>query len=75
MAVPDLERGRAQSPLFAVALPPDNVAGAEPAVAAAVADGYWLLPAPLPPGEHELRFAASQPDPTPVSEAAPPRIR
>jgi hypothetical protein len=62
VAVPDLERYRAQSPLFTVALPADNWLGVEPAVAAGVADGYWLLLAPLPPGEHELRFGGALPE-------------
>jgi hypothetical protein len=62
VAIPDLERYRAQSPLFTVALPADNWLEVEPAVAAAVADGYWLLLAPLPPGEHELHFGGALPD-------------
>ena len=62
VAIPDLERYRARSPLFTVALPPDNWLEVEPAVAAGVADGYWLLLAPLPPGEHELRFGGALPE-------------
>jgi len=53
--IPDLERYRVRSPLFSVALPADNRLGAEPGVAALVSDGYWLLLAPLPPGQHVLR--------------------
>jgi hypothetical protein len=61
-AIPNLERYRVQSELFSVALPADNWLEVEPAVAAGVADGYWLLLAPLPPGEHELRFGGALPD-------------
>ena len=60
--IPDLERYRVQSDLFSVALPVGNVLGVEPAVTQGVADGYWLLLAPLPVGEHELRFGGGIPD-------------
>ena len=56
--VPDLERYRAASPPFALILPEGNVFGAPPGVAAAAADGYHLLLAPLPEGEHEIRVSA-----------------
>jgi hypothetical protein len=62
VAIPDLTRYRVQSPLFRVALPADNWLGVPPATAEAVADGYWLLLAPLPPGEHEIRFGGYVPD-------------
>ena len=55
-AIPDLDRYRVQSDLFTVALPAGNILGVEPTVTQGVADGYWLLLAPLPVGEHELRF-------------------
>jgi hypothetical protein len=42
--------------LFAVALPVGNVLGVESTVTQGVVEGYWLLLAPLPVGEHELRF-------------------
>jgi hypothetical protein len=56
VAIPDLERYRVQSDLFTVALPAGNWLEVEPAVTQGVAEGYWLLLAPLPVGEHELRF-------------------
>ena len=62
VAIPDLDRYRVQSDLFTVALPAGNWLGVEPAVTQGVADGYWLLLAPLPVGEHELRFGGSLPD-------------
>ncbi|MCC2629597.1 MAG: hypothetical protein K0S14_3247, partial [Thermomicrobiales bacterium] len=60
--IPDLERYRVQSDLFAVALPAGNMLGVEPTVTQGVVEGYWLLLAPLPVGEHELRFGGSLPD-------------
>ena len=60
--IPDLERYRVQSDLFTVALPAGNWLDVEPAVTQGVADGYWLLLAPLPVGEHELRFGGSFPN-------------
>ena len=51
-----------QSEPFTVVLPQDNVLEVEPAVLQGVIDGYWLLLAPLPPGEHELRFGGSLPE-------------
>jgi hypothetical protein len=62
VAIPDLERYRVQSDLFTVALPAGNWLGVAPAVTQGVAEGYWLLLAPLPVGEHELRFGGSLPD-------------
>ena len=62
VAIPDLERYRVQSDPFTVVLPEDNVLEVDPAVLEGVIDGYWLLLAPLPPGEHELRFGGGLPD-------------
>lgn len=62
VAIPDLERYRVQTPLFRVALPADNWLGVEPATVEAVGEGYFLLLAPLPPGEHEVRFGGVLPD-------------
>jgi hypothetical protein len=61
VAIPDLERYRVQSDLFTVALPAGNWLEVEPAVTQGVAEGYWLLLAPLPVGEHELRFGEGFP--------------
>jgi hypothetical protein len=61
-SIPDLEHYRVQSDLFTVALPEDNVLELEPAVLEGVIDGYWLLLAPLPPGQHELHFGGALPD-------------
>jgi hypothetical protein len=64
--VEDPERFRAQSPLFGFTLPADNLLGGaagtchpDPDVGAcvpylAVADGFYLMLPPLPPGEHTV---------------------
>lgn len=52
--VPDIAAYRVSSPLFTLALPENNVLGASAGPAYAVADGYQIMLAPLPVGEHEL---------------------
>jgi len=56
-----LERYGFPAELFTMALTEDNWAEAGPAVLEGIYGGSWLLLAPLPPGEHELRFSASLP--------------
>ena len=52
--VPDIETYRAASPPFAIALPPSNVLGVPAGVGWAIADGYQVMVAPLPVGDHEI---------------------
>jgi len=52
--VPNITAHRASSPAFTMTLPENNVLGAPPGTARAVADGYHLLLAPLAPGTHEV---------------------
>jgi hypothetical protein len=52
--VPEVGDFRALSPVFPVELPESNVLGAPAGDADMVADGYQLMLAPLPPGEHEI---------------------
>lgn len=52
--VPDIDACRAASPLFTLILPEDNVLGVPAGAAYAVADGYQVMLAPLPVGEHEI---------------------
>jgi hypothetical protein len=47
VAIPKLEQCCAQSELFTVAWPPDNVLAGEPAVLAGVADGYLTVTEPV----------------------------
>lgn len=51
----DIQTYRVSSPLFTLALPDANVLGVPPGPAHAVADGYQIMLAPLPVGEHEIR--------------------
>jgi hypothetical protein len=46
-------------PSFSVTLPTNNVFGAPAGVYTTVQKGYYLLLAPLPPGEHTIHFTAS----------------
>jgi hypothetical protein len=55
---------RAQSPLFTVQWPYDNILGLDPAnencpkCREAVSDGFWVMLPPLRPGDHTLSFRA-----------------
>ncbi len=62
--LPDIGAYRASSPLFPLPLPANNVLGAPAGMASAVADGYQLILAPLPPGEHEVVVHAELTDGT-----------
>ncbi|MDQ3539889.1 MAG: hypothetical protein M3440_04310 [Chloroflexota bacterium] len=52
--VPDIQTYRVSSPLFTLVLPDANVLGASAGPAHAVADGYQIMLAPLPVGDHEI---------------------
>jgi len=60
--IPDLQKYRAQSPLFDVVLPSNNVFGAPPGPTKSVADGFWLILTPLSIGNHNIHFAGSAVD-------------
>jgi len=68
-AVQVIPRYRAQSPLFTFTLPQDDLFGAPPGPTRAIADGYWIMLAPLSPGKHTVSFHAviSPPDAEPIS--------
>jgi hypothetical protein len=56
-------RYRADSPLLFVRMGPDNLFGLdEGTLLRGVSDGYWLMIAPLPPGQHHLRFGGTMGD-------------
>ncbi len=50
---------RLQSPLFYVTLPENNALGLKPQTTPALADGYWTILRPLPPGNHTIRASGS----------------
>lgn len=74
--IQNLQRYRAVSPVFSITLPEDNLVqalatllpyppcadGLPGTYAPAVSDGYWLMLAPLPPGEHTTHFHSELPD-------------
>jgi hypothetical protein len=61
-ASPDLAKFRVQSPAFSVFLPDNNLFGVLPRQAyMAVADGYYIMLAPLSPGQHTIHFGGATP--------------
>jgi hypothetical protein len=65
VAVRNLERRYlVVSPMYTVALPPGNWWGVDPCTpdggsAQSVSNGYWLMLAPLSPGEHTIQFGGT----------------
>jgi hypothetical protein len=60
VALPITAQNREQSTPFALRLPANNIFQAAPAtVPACVDDGYYVLLAPLPRGQHTIHFAAT----------------
>jgi hypothetical protein len=53
----DLAPYRVSTPLFPLVLPPGNLLGTTASVADSVADGYQVLLAPLPEGEHVITIS------------------
>jgi hypothetical protein len=50
---------RLQSPIFSVQLPADNFFGLPAQAYLTVADGYYVMVAPLPSGKHTVRFGGT----------------
>ena len=62
VVVRNFARYRVESPQFSVTLPENNLFGVEEgAVLTGVADGYYVMVAPLPPGQHTIRFRGCYP--------------
>jgi len=57
----NLSAYRAQSPVFSITVPPDPIFGLPltGTFTPQVSDGYWLMLAPLPPGNHTIHFKAT----------------
>jgi hypothetical protein len=50
---------RADTPLFTVNLPKNNIFGVKPEPYEAVADGVWVLLPPLSEGTHTIKFGGT----------------
>ena len=73
ISIQSLNTYRVQSPLFRFTLPQNNIFGADPGCYLltqpcspsltfdAVSDGYWIMLAPLPAGQHTVHFSAKLP--------------
>jgi hypothetical protein len=66
--IQQIEKYRVHSSAFNITIPetvPENALfGAKACPSRAVSDGYWIILAPLPPGEHEIHFKSSLTNPT-----------
>ena len=65
--VPDLQKYRAQSQLYTITLPTDNIMGVEAGTTPSIAEGYWIFLNALPPGNHEITFGGSAGNPSVTS--------
>jgi hypothetical protein len=65
--VPDLHNYRAQSQLYNITLPTDNIMGVEAGTTPSIAEGYWIFLNPLPLGNHEISFGGSAGNPSVTS--------
>jgi len=63
----NLENYRVQSQVFDVTFPKNNVFSVTPDKTKDVSDGFWVFLKPLPIGNHEIDFSASQLDPSGVN--------
>lgn len=62
MAIPDLTNFRVQSEVFSFTSANPNIFAVPPVTnSRSVADGYWALIKPLPPGTHTLSFGGAYP--------------
>jgi len=59
--VVDLAKFRVSSPVFTFTAAIGNVFGIPPGTTRSVADGYWVLMRPLPPGSHTISFGGAFP--------------
>ena len=55
-SVRDMGRFRIATPVFTLVLPEGNAFGMPAGVGSAAADGYHVMLAPLPPGEHVVEL-------------------
>jgi hypothetical protein len=55
----DLQKYRAQSQLYTISLPANNIMGVAATTSPSIAEGYWIFLNPLSPGKHEIRFGSA----------------
>lgn len=60
--VEDIQRYLVESPRFDFSVPQDNILGVPAGSGKSVSNGYYLLLAPLSPGQHNIHFSGSFPD-------------
>lgn len=58
---------RAQSQLYNITLPANNIMGVSPQTTSSIAEGYWIFLNPLSAGKHELQFGGQAGDLTVAS--------
>ena len=57
--IQDLKKYRAQSQLYTISLPANNIMGVHgPTTSPSIAEGYWIFLNPLSTGKHEIVFAS-----------------
>lgn len=61
-SIKDLQKYRAESPLFKLTFSKDNLGGVTPGPSQGVADGFWIILKPLAPGDHNIHFSAASVD-------------
>jgi hypothetical protein len=58
---------RAQSQLYNITLPANNIMGVSPQTTSSIAEGYWIFLNPLSAGKHEIKFGGQAGDLTVAS--------
>jgi len=58
---------RAQSQLYNITLPANNIMGVSPQTTSSIAEGYWIFINPLSAGKHEIKFGGQAGDLTVAS--------
>lgn len=62
VSISNLHQYRAQSSIFDLNLPNNNVFGLTPGPTKSVADGFWIILHPLSAGKHDIHFSGSAVD-------------
>jgi hypothetical protein len=57
------QKHRVKSDIFSLTFPDKAAFNTQPGRTQSVCDGYWVFLKPLPPGDHDIFFAAEHPEP------------